>query len=139
MDPNHPALVAAQSSWRCVHAKDKAGWLGLMADDICDEAPIGLAPTNPDGHGVKGKAAMDAFWDANIEPNTIRVETHESFVAGDESAHRMTLTTTIPNAASMKLNGIFTYRVNAEGMLTHLRGYWLLEDSVFSSPAGAGN
>ena len=138
MDPNHPALVAAQSSWRCVHAKDKAGWLGLMADDICVEDPIGLAPTNPDGHGVKGKAAMDAFWDGNIEPNTIRVETHESFVAGDESAHRMTLTTTFPNGASMKLNGIFTYRVNAEGKLTNLRGYWLLEDSVFSSPEGAG-
>ena len=138
MDPNHPALVAAQNSWRCVHAKDKAGWLGLMADDICVEDPIGLAPTNPDGHGVKGKAAMEAFWDGNIEPNTIRVETHESFVAGDESAHRMTLTTTFPNGASMKLNGIFTYRVNTEGKLTNLRGYWLLEDSVFSSPEGAG-
>jgi steroid delta-isomerase len=46
----------------------------------------------------------------------------------------MTLTTTFPGGASMKLNGIFTYTVNDAGKLTNLRGYWLLEDSAFTQP-----
>ncbi|MDG2336188.1 MAG: nuclear transport factor 2 family protein [Myxococcota bacterium] len=134
MDPNHPALLAAQASWRAVQAKEKAAWLGLMAEDICIEDPIGLAPTNPDGQGVRGKPAMDQFWDDNIAPTTIRIETHESFAAGLESAHRMTLTTTFANGVSMKLNGIFTYRVNEAGKLKALRGYWALEDTDITQP-----
>jgi len=134
MDSNHPALVAARNSWRFVQAGDKVAWLDLMAEDICVEDPIGLAPTNPDGKGIRGKEAMARFWDDNVEPNTIRIETHESFAAGSESAHRMTLTTTFANGARMRLNGIFTYRVDDAGKLTNLRGYWALEDSEFTQP-----
>jgi steroid delta-isomerase len=134
MDPNHPALVAAQSSWRCVQAKDKEGWLGLMAEDICVEDPIGLAPTNPDGKGVRGKAAMREFWETNVDPNSILIETHESFAAGDESAHRMTLTTSFPNGMKMIVNGIFTYRVDDEGKLTNLRGFWALDETEVVKP-----
>ncbi|MBW2695362.1 MAG: nuclear transport factor 2 family protein [Deltaproteobacteria bacterium] len=134
MDPNHPALVAARSSWRCVHAKDKQGWLDLMAEDICVEDPIGLAVTNPDGKGIRGKPAMREFWEKNIDPNTIVVETHESFAAGDESAHRMTLTTAFPGGMKMIVNGIFTYRVNGEGKLTNLRGYWAVDEAEVVKP-----
>ncbi|MBV8862390.1 MAG: steroid delta-isomerase, partial [Mycobacterium sp.] len=28
------ALAASQSSWRCVQAHDREGWLALMADDV---------------------------------------------------------------------------------------------------------
>ena len=68
MDPNHPALVAAQSSWRCVMSKDKEGWLGLMADDVRVEDPIGVAPTNPNGEGLQGKAALADFYEA-VKPS----------------------------------------------------------------------
>lgn len=134
MDQDHPALVAARSSWRCVHAKDKEGWLDLMAEDICVEDPIGIAPTNPDGKGVRGKAGMREFWETNVDPNKIVIEAHESFAAGDESAHRMTLTTEFPNGLKMMVNGIFTYRVNDEGKLTNLRGYWSLDETEVSKP-----
>ena len=50
-----PALTASQNSWRCVHAKDKEGWLALMADDVLIEDPIGKAYTNPDGDGRSGQ------------------------------------------------------------------------------------
>ena len=99
MNEKHPALIAARSSWRCVHAKDREGWLALMADDVVIEDPIGVGPTNPTGAGIRGKAAVGAFWDANIAPSQIRIEAHESFVAGDESAHVLTLTTRFPNDA----------------------------------------
>ncbi len=50
-----PALAASQSSWRCVQAHDREGWLALMADDVVVEDPIGKSVTNPEGTGVRGK------------------------------------------------------------------------------------
>jgi len=129
MDDDHPAMIAARGSWRCVQASDKQGWLALMADDVLFEDPIGVGPTNPSGEGVRGKAALSEFWDANMAPNTIRIETHESFAAGNESAHVLTLTTSFPNDMRMIVHGIFSYAVNEAGLLTNLRGYWTLADA----------
>jgi steroid delta-isomerase len=136
MDEQHPALVAARNSWRSVQARDKEAWLALMADDVLFEDPIGVGPTNPTGEGIRGKQALSDFFDQNMAPNTIRIETHESFVAGNESAHRMTLTTTFANGARMIVRGIFTYSVNDAGLLTNLRGYWTLADSTFEKSGG---
>ena len=131
---SNPAMLAARSSWRCVMGRDKEGWLALMADDICIEDPIGLAPTNPDGKGIRGKQAVSQFWEDSIAKVEISIETHESFAAELESAHRMTLTTRMPNGVAMIVNGIFTYRVNEAGLLTNLRGYWALDESEVQQP-----
>ena len=48
-----PALSASQSSWRCVQAHDREGWLALMADDVVIEDPIGKSVTNPEGTGIR--------------------------------------------------------------------------------------
>jgi steroid delta-isomerase len=133
MDHDHPALIAARRSWDCVMAGDKAGWLALMADDICIEDPVGEAPTNPTGTGVRGKEAVAAFFDANIAPNRLEMRPQESFVAGDESGHLIELTTTFPDGGSATVRGIFTYRVDADGLLTNLRGYWAMEDMTFEA------
>jgi steroid delta-isomerase len=129
-DEEHPALVTARQSWRCVQAKDREGWLSLMADDVCIEDPIGVAPTNPSGQGVRGLKAVGDFWDQFIAPSTVRVETHESFVAGSESAHLLTLRTTLPNGYEASVRGVFTYRLNEAGKLEALRGYWTISDVV---------
>src|SRR6202012_3639380 len=68
-----PALAASQSSWRCVQAHDRAGWLALMADDVVIEDPIGKSVTNPDGTGVRGKEAVGAFFDSNIAANQLTI------------------------------------------------------------------
>jgi len=132
---DHPALVAARNSWRAVQAKDRESWLALMDRDVCIEDPIGMAPTNPTGRGVSGLAAVAEFWDKNIAPSTIRIETHESFVAANESAHVLTLTTTFANGMQVSVHGIFTYRLNEAGKLTNLRGYWKMEDLKIEPPA----
>ena len=129
-----PAMIAARSSWRCVMAKDKEAWLDLMADDIVMEDPIGIAPTNPDGKGIRGKQAVSAFWDNMIAKVEIHIETHESFAVANESAHRMTLTTRVPDGGSMLVNGIFTYCVDEHGKLTALRGYWALDEAEIRRP-----
>ena len=134
MDPNHPALLAARSSWRCVMSKDKKGWLGLMADDVRVEDPIGVAPTNPNGEGIQGKAALADFYEKNIAPSQITIEAEQSFAAGNESAHVLSLTTAFPNGVRMRVHGIFTYKINDEGRITNLRGFWSLEDSKIEQP-----
>ena len=131
---SNPAMIAARNSWRCVQAKDKEGWLGLMADTIVMEDPIGIAPTNPDGKGLQGKQAVSEFWDNSMSKLDIRIETHESFATANESAHRMTLTTTFENGGGMVVNGIFTYRVDELGKLTNLRGYWALDETEIRGP-----
>jgi steroid delta-isomerase len=136
MSEEHPAMLAAKNSWRCVQAHDKQGWLDLMADDVCMEDPIGVAPTNPTGKGVQGKSAVEAFWDKNIGPSTIRIETHESYAAeGNEAAHVMTLNTTLSNGVKTRVRGIFTYRVNDEGQISNLRGFWNMSVMEFETPA----
>ncbi len=138
MSEVHPAIQASRNSWRCVMAKDKQGWLDLMAEDICVEDPIGVAPTNPDGKGVRGKAALSEFYDKNMASSTIEIETHESYAADNdknESAHLMTLRTTLFNGMKVIVRGIFTYRINDEGKITNLRGFWSLSGSEFIQPA----
>lgn len=130
MDENNPALVAARASWRCVQAKDKEAWLALFADDVVVEDPIGVAPTNPTGEGVRGKKALEEFFDTTIAPVTLAIEAHESFAAGLESAHVLTLRTTFADGNTLRVHGVFTYTVNDAGLLTHLRGYWSLDDMV---------
>jgi steroid delta-isomerase len=134
MNQDHPALVAARNSWRCVQTKQKEEWLDLLAEDVVVEDPIGVAPTNPTGKGAQGKDALREFWEKNIEPTTIRIEPHESFAAGAESAHVLTLTNSFPNGVKMIVHGIFTYRVNDAGKIQSLRGYWSLEDARVEQP-----
>jgi hypothetical protein len=131
MSEQRPAMIAAHNSWRTVQARLRDEWLGLMADDITIEDPIGLGPTNPTGKGFRGKAEAEQFWDKNLAPTeSIAITTHESFAAGNESAHRLTLLTKFPNGMSMTVNGVFTYTVNDEGKLTALRGYWSMDEAV---------
>jgi steroid delta-isomerase len=135
MNQEHPALVAARNSWRCAQAKLREEWLDLMADDIRIEDPIGVGPTNPTGKGICGKEAVSEFWEKNIAPTDLRIEAHESFAAGAESAHVLTLTTGFPNGVKMTVRGIFTYTVNDAGKLQKLRGYWTLEDAKVERPS----
>ena len=139
MSDIHPALTAAQNSWRCAQAKDKEGWLELMADDVCIEDPIGESPTNPTGKGVRGKVEVAEFFDKFIAPATLVIETIESRAAGNESAHVLSLTTTLPNGVVTRVRGIFTYLLNDAGKLTNLRGYWTMADMSFEQPADASH
>jgi steroid delta-isomerase len=132
----HPALLAARASWRCAQARDKQGWLDLMADDVCIEDPIGVAITNPTGEGVRGKQAVSEFWDKTIAPSQISIETHESRTAGHESAHLLSLTTRLENGMISKVRGFFVYVVDESGKLTNLRGYWDMDDMSFEQPEG---
>ena len=131
MTSEHPAITASRASWSAVHRKAKQEWLALFAEDACIEDPIGVSPLDPEGKGQRGKEAIERFWDANIAPNTIEIDMRHSYAAGDEAAHLGVLTTTFPNGSKVIVEGIFTYKLNEEGKLTSLRGYWDLKDARF--------
>ncbi|MEI6254818.1 MAG: ketosteroid isomerase family protein, partial [Mycobacteriaceae bacterium] len=107
-----PAMTASEASWRCVQSHDRDGWLGLMADDIVIEDPIGKTITNPDGLGVHGKDAVAAFYDTNIAANTLRVTCEETFPSSspNEVAHILVLRSEFDGGFTSTVRGVFCYR-----------------------------
>ncbi|WP_204081180.1 ketosteroid isomerase family protein [Mycobacterium riyadhense] len=128
-----PALAASQSSWRCVQAHDREGWLALMADDVVIEDPIGKSVTNPDGTGVKGKDGVASFYDTNIAANQLTITCEETFPSSspNEIAHILVLDSRFEGEFTSSVRGVFTYRVNDAGLITSMRGYWNLETMTF--------
>ncbi|OBK14924.1 ketosteroid isomerase family protein [Mycobacterium asiaticum] len=128
-----PALAASQASWRCVQAHDREGWLALMADDVVVEDPIGKSVTNPDGAGVKGKEGVATFYDTNIAANNLTIACEETFPSSspNEIAHILVLDSKFEGGLTSSVRGVFTYRVDDEGLITNMRGYWNLEMMKF--------
>jgi steroid Delta-isomerase len=124
-----PVLTASQNSWRCVQAHDRDGWLALMADDVVIEDPIGPSITNADGNGVRGKAAVAAFYDANIAANQLRITCEETFPSSspDEVAHILVLRSRFEGGFTSTVRGVFTYRVNEAGLIANMRSYWNMD------------
>jgi steroid delta-isomerase len=116
-----------------VQAHDKQGWLDLMADDIHIEDPIGAAVTNPDAGGIRGKDAVAEFYDRNIAENNLSITCELTFLASSdlEVAHVLSLRSEFANGVSSTVQGVFTYRVNDDGKLDSMRGYWTMDDMVF--------
>ena len=137
-----PALTASQSSWRCVQARDKDGWLALMADDVLIEDPIGPSTTNPDGSGVRGKDAVASFFDSTIGvTQSMKITCEDTFPSGspDEIAHILLLQFEFEGGLASSVRGIFTYRTNDAGLLTNLRGYWNMGMMKFENPKAEGD
>ena len=128
-----PALAASQNSWRCVQAHDREGWLALMADDVVIEDPIGPSVTNADGTGVRGKAAVEAFYDTNIAANQLRITCEETFPSSspDEVAHILVLRSRFEGGFTSTVRGVFTYRVNEAGLIANMRSYWNMDVMQF--------
>ncbi len=124
----NPALTASQSSWRCVHAKDKEGWLALMADDVVIEDPIGRpvpTPTVP----ACGEGSRPAFWDDSIGLNHLRSPARRPFPSSspDEIAHILVLRIRFPQWLHQAPFVASSPTVDDAGLLTNLRGYWNMD------------
>ena len=131
-EDEHPARRAALLSREYVQTKNRAGWLGLYAEDAIIEDPIGVSIIDPEGKGHRGAAAREAFWDNFIAPTDISIDIKDSYAAGNEVANHVVLTMIIDlgegKCMQQKVHGIFTYEVNSDGKLLSLRGYWETDD-----------
>jgi steroid delta-isomerase len=125
VSPEHPARLASQRSMAAVKAKDRAGWLSLFADDAVVEDPVGPSFLDEGGQGHRGLEAIGAFFDANIAPvESIEFDLADSFAAGDEVANVATIRMVLPGGVTSRCEGVFVYRVRADGRLVSLRAYW---------------
>jgi len=128
-----PAHLAGKRSRDAVAARDKQAWLDVFADDGIVEDPIGPSHFDPEGKGHRGKVAIAAFWDKAIAPtDSIEFNFVDTYQCGDEEANVGNIVIT---AAGYRVtaDGVFTYRVDAEGRMAALRAYWDVDRATASA------
>jgi ketosteroid isomerase-like protein len=110
-----------------VEAGDKEAWLALFSPDAVVEDPIGPSPLDPSGEGHRGRPAIGAFYDTVIGPNQVRFRIEQSWAGGNEVANVGTITTTMADGTVVHTDGVFTYRVDDQGLVVGLRAYWEMD------------
>ena len=131
MNDDHPARAASKRSMAAVEAGDRDGWLALFTEDAVVEDPIGPSPLNPEGTGRRGKAEIAAFWDEIISIGQVRFSLRESYACGDECANVGRISTTMPDGSTSIVEGVYTYRVDADGDIVALRAFWEFDAMTF--------
>ena len=125
-----PAGRAFARHMNAVLAHDRAAFLDNFAADAVVEDPVGPSALDPAGRGHRGHAAIAAFWDAIIAPGTVRFAIDRAIVCGDEIANIGTIYNRLPSGSEIGAEGVFVYRVNAEGKLVSLKAYWDFEKTM---------
>ncbi|APE33000.1 ketosteroid isomerase [Nocardia mangyaensis] len=129
------ARAAGLASQAAVRAKDKAAWVALFAEDGIVEDPVGPSGFDPDGVGHRGHAAIGAFWDKAIAmTESIEFRFEDSFACGNEIAFTGLIRTTLGGHV-IDAEGVFTYKVDAEGKIAALRAFWEVERAVATTRA----
>jgi steroid delta-isomerase len=127
MNKENDAYKMSLKSREYVKNHDKKSWLGMFADNGIIEDPIGKSDLDPEGKGHSTPAQREAFWDNNIANSNIDLTIHDSYTSANECANVVTLKMTMTiegRKYGQDVNGIFTYKVNNEGKLEALRGFW---------------
>ncbi len=130
MTAEHPARAAGRRAMELEESKGehaKQQWLALFADDAIIEDPIGPSPVDPAGTGHRGKQAIDAFWDLFIAPHQLKFDIERSYAAGNEVAFVGAVTASMDGRTLARVEGVFTYTVNATGKIVAYRAYWEFE------------
>jgi steroid Delta-isomerase len=123
---------AGRLSREAAMAGDKDAWLALFADDAIVEDPIGPSHFDPEGRGHRGKAAIARFFDMAIAPSQLEFHFDKTYVCGDEEANVGHIVI-VASGYRVVAEGVFTYRVNADGKIVALRAYWELDKAAASA------
>jgi steroid delta-isomerase len=103
----------------------KEEWLDLFAADAVVEDPVGVSMFDPTGDGHRGRAGISAFWDKAIAiAERLEFDIRDSFAAGDEVANVGTITAFLSGGSRVDTEGVFVYRVNADGLIVSMRAFW---------------
>jgi steroid Delta-isomerase len=130
-DTAHPARLAAQRSAAAVARGDKQAWLGLFAEDAVVEDPVGPSFFDPEGEGHRGHDRIAAFWDAAIaNVRLFHFTVTDSFAAGQECANVGTITSVLDDGTRVDTEGVFVYRVDADGRISSLRAFWEVDRAM---------
>lgn len=127
-----PVTLAGRRSREAAVARDKQAWLDLFAEDAVVEDPIGPSHFDPEGKGHRGKEAIAKFFDMAIAPSRLEFHFDKTYVCGDEEAN-MGHIVIVSSGYRVIAEGVFTYRVDADGKIAALRAYWELEKAAASA------
>ena len=122
--PQTPARVASIKSMQHSMSGDAKAWLDLFADDAIVQDPYGPSPMNPSGQGHIGKAAIEKFCAAYIQPDRIRFEIRQTLTSGPACVNVGTIFAKGFDGRFAWNEVINVYEVNAAGKITLLRSYW---------------
>ena len=129
-----PALNAAARSglaaMTAVGARDRAAWLSCYAEDAVVWDPVGGSPLDPDGSGLRGRAALETFWDLVVDPNSVRFEVTAVHPGGADAAVVATVRISLGTGVDVDYDGVFLYSAGEDGRLTSLRAFWDVERVV---------
>ena len=128
----HPALSAAREAMAAVSAGDRTAWLDRYDDDAVLEDPVGGSPLDPEGVGLRGRTALEGFWDLVVGPNDFDFEITATHSGGSEAALSATVRGRYPNGAKTSYDGIFIYTIGENGKITSVRAFWDI-DAVMSA------
>lgn len=124
-DSDHPARVAGLLSQKYVANKMRDEWLALFAATGCVvQDPVGESPLDPTGKGQLGREGIAAFYDNVISKGAVSFHYPKSYAAGDECAFIGVVTNEFPNGSVFRAEGVFVYKVDAEGKILSLRAFW---------------
>jgi steroid Delta-isomerase len=130
-DPAHPARVASRKSMDAVRRRAKDEWVALFAEDGVVEDPVGVSMFDPVGHGHRGHDAIAAFWDKTIAISArLEFDVRDSFAAGAEVANVGTISAFLPDGSRVDTEGVFVYRVGADGLIVSMRAFWETERAM---------
>ncbi len=122
--PKTPARTASIKSMEYSMRGDAKAWLDLFADDAIVQDPYGPSPMNPSGQGHHGKAAIEKFCAAYIQPDRIRFEIRQTLTSGPACVNVGTIFAKGFDGRFAWNEVINVYEVNAAGKITLLRSYW---------------
>ena len=94
--------------------------------------PIGPSHFDPEGKGHRGKEAIAKFFDMAIAPSKLTFNFEKTYQCGDEEANVGHIVIE-SSGYRVVAEGVFTYRVNAEGKIVALRAYWELDKATASA------
>jgi steroid delta-isomerase len=132
MTESAPVHLAGRRSREAAIAHDKEAWLSVFADDAIVEDPIGPSHFDPEGRGHRGKEAIAEFYDMAIAPSQLEFHFDKTYVCGDEEANVGHIVIE-SSGYRVVAEGVFTYRVNAEGKMIALRAFWELDNATASA------
>jgi steroid Delta-isomerase len=124
MDTDHPAARTALAAMRAVTDGERDAWLACYAEDAVLHDPVGGSPIDPHGTGIRGHAALGQFWDLFVAPNDVRFDVAAVHPGGAEAAVVATVTSVSPDQPTVSYDGVFVYRLDDDGRIATLHGYW---------------
>lgn len=131
--PEHPARTASMRSIAAVMAGDREAWIDCFAPDALIEDPVGPSVLDESGEGHRGHDAIRSFWDTSISSmQSIEFLVERSHAGGDRCANVGRIRNVLGDGSTVVVTGVFVYRVDDAGLVTHLQAFWQFDQMVFT-------